>query len=142
MAMRGKCTGTAANCHVAAGEQSNVIFTLQPEEDFAILHTSGSGDDSWLAVRNQAGQTGYLRASTPMTTTGSLDPRPKSLGPEEFAPDGVRDMMIGAAFAALGVFMMFFFTGIGLDPGFGKHWLVFGYGIYRFGKGMYSYVDR
>ena len=144
MAMRGKCTGSAANCHIAAGDRSAVVYTLQPDEEFEILHTVGSGNDSWLAVRNRDRLNGYLRANTPMTTTGSLEPRPQAPGPETLPPDGARDMMIGAAFVVLGIVVMSSFTALGTGPslGFGKEWLAIGYGVYRFGKGLYSYSDR
>jgi len=142
--MRGKCTDAAANCHLAAGEQSAVVYTLQPDEEFEILHIVGSGNDSWLAVRNQDRLNGYLRASTPMTTTGSLDPRPQAPGPDTVPPDGIRDMMIGAALAALGVVALYSFTALGTGPsmGVGKEWLAIGYGVYRFGKGLFRYTDR
>ena len=121
-----------------------MVYTLQPDEEFEILHPVGSGDDSWLAVRNRDRLNGYLRASTPMTISGAPEPIPQEPDPETLPQAGIRDMMIGAGLVALGVFALNYFTTTGIMPstGTGKEWGAIVYGVYRFAKGLYRFADR
>jgi hypothetical protein len=142
---------------------SPVIATLSSGtliEQYGLTITCGG--DSWIPVRLADGRDGYIGSKVKVVTQGSqvrIQKSPDDPGIQWLLKDGKlrlraqllktpreaaqRDMLIGAAFCVVGIFVTIFTYSLAADSG-GTYLIMWGpavYGAFRFFKGLVRLVS-
>lgn len=138
------CTGKPVDMHIASSAKSSVVRTLSSYENFDIDHDTGTPPDRWFAIRTRRGETGYIPADAPIRITAQIVAAPPPVASTSAADaieqreKAIRDILIGIAFVALGLIVLWSFNQSGSWPstGVGKEWIAVGYGGFRCGRGI------